>query len=784
MLLLFSLIKLTPKPILLSHYTSGVAVYDRKGNLLRLSLSEDDKYRLITPASEFPSSIKQASIQYEDKNFYEHKGADLKAILRAGYQTYIVGKRRIGASTITMQVARLRWNIDSSTVLGKFEQIIRALHLESHYSKKEILSAYLNLAPYGANIEGAQAASLIYFGKHVSKLSELEAISLAVIPQNPNARNPAKSLNHPTIQNAAKRLFLKSPELFEGLSAETVTLPLTYSTRQDLPYSAPHFVQYLRNLKGLNETATSIESTLDLEKQTLLEKVLSQRLQQSAELEINNASALLVNYKTMQIEAMLGSADFHNTKINGQVNGALAERSPGSTLKPLLYALGFEAGLIHPQTLVKDLPVRYLGFSPENADTQYKGAMNASDALLASRNVPAVGLQKRLSSGEFNLYDALKRYEVNLKPADFYGLALSLGGLEMTMLDLVKIYASFANGGIVKNIKATKHDINRQGEDVPISVLSKEASFMLLNTLAKHKRPLGFANNTEANNRYSASPQSQPDIAWKTGTSWGFRDAWALGISGDYVLAVWVGNFDGKANPSFKGFEAAGPILFDMFDSLTNANFIDLAWNIEDAFSSMKGSLRRVSVCKPTGGLNEKGCPLNLDTYFIPGKSPIKSTNIYRLVNIHKATGLRACKSLEGDIEQKYFEVWPTDILANFERVGILVAAIPDFHQDCLKSKRDSEVNLFSAPKITSPLNGQVFVNPISAENQPIVEIALSASVDGDTKKLNWFVNGNYIGSVTPTEPLFHQFSSGAKTITLSDDQGQVTSVNIIIKAI
>lgn len=781
-------IQFSSKPSLLENFSSALAYYDKQGRLLRIDLSKDQKYRLITGFEKFPKSLKLATVLYEDKGFYEHGGVDISALFRAFYQTYIAKQRRIGASTITMQVARLKWQLNSSTPIGKLEQIFRAWQLEAHYSKEEILEAYFNIAPYGGNIEGAQAASLIYFGKSVRDLNELEAISLAVIPQNPNKRTPTGPKNRQAIREAASRLYAMSPSAFKSLSIASLSLPLAYKSRHELPFYAPHFIQYAAKTlpttspsEHISGYPSSVQTTLDLKHQLALENVLTEHLERKREFGINNASALLLNYRSMEIEAMLGSADFADERISGQVNGTLSKRSPGSTLKPLLFALSFDAGLIHPQSLVKDLPTKYLDFSPENADSQYKGPISASMALLSSRNLPAVELQQALlHSNSLDLYQALALYGLDLQAPTHYGLALSLGGLEVSMLELSRIYASFANGGEIRDV-ATLQDKYQQKASRTERVLSKEASYMILSTLAKHKRPLDYKSQSL---RYTSDHRLMSEVAWKTGTSWGYRDAWAVGIAGDYVLAVWVGNFSGQANPAFQGFEAAGPILFGMFERLVKVGAIDKNWRVETAFSDLKGTTKTVSVCEKTGDLNEKGCSKQIDTLFIPGKSPIKSSNIYRPVELDIATKMRVCEGFDGPTSIEYFEVWPSDIHANFMRAGINIPAIPKLHPSCHSDKNASGANLFSAPEISSPLDGQRYVIPISQQGKPPNTIALRATADGLTKVLHWFVNGEYLGSSAPNEALFYELNSEAHTITVSDDQGQTTSVTITVEVI
>ncbi len=755
---------LCPKPELQHYQSWSHAWFDKHGRLLRISLANDDRYRIHTQIADINPNLLQATILYEDQNYYSHPGVDFSALFRAFWQTYVVRSRRIGASTITMQVARLRWRIDSSTASGKIQQIFRAIQLARHYSRDEILEAYLNLAPYGRNIEGIGAASLIYFNKSARELSTLEALTLAVIPQNPNQRDPATRAGFEKLSIARKVLFQRwqsyHPES-KQLDA-LLAMPLSVRKIEELPFEAPHWVNYLQSQGGLFQTDVldSFQdhihiTTLDLGKQKLLKSILDNYLIKKKDSDIKNAAMLLLNYQSMKVEAMIGSSDFFNDNIAGQVNGTLAKRSPGSTLKPFIYSLAFDEGLIHPMSLMRDAPRRFSSFTPENFDKKFLGPLLARDALSLSRNVPAVELQGKLKKNHF--YDFLKQAGVSeLKEPSHYGLALTLGGAELTMVELSKLYASLANGGWLRELQYFENNSPRVE---PQSLYSREAAFLTLDILRDIEAPNEFSQKSLNNSN---------DIAWKTGTSWAFRDAWSVGISGPYVLAVWIGNFNSEGNPAFIGRSAAGPLLFESFSKLLP----DDAWKLEDIFDLEAMNLRKVDMCRETGDLPNKYCPRKESAWFIPGVSPIKLSDIYRRIPINKKTGRRACK-LEGDIEYRVYEFWPSDLQTIFRQAGLSLKQVPPYDASCEISKR---ADLGSRPQIISPQSSITYV--ITDKNGK-EEIELSAVVDSDVEILYWFVDNEFIGKSAAGKPFFWLAKPGRFQLSVVDDSGRQSRVSV-----
>ncbi len=750
----------SPKPELKSFIPYSTAYFDADQKLLRLQLSRDEKYRLFTKLDKISPKLIEATVLYEDQNYYRHFGVDWSAIVRAFWTTYVTSTRRVGASTIVMQLARLRWQIPSHTLTGKLKQIVRAIQLSRHYSKQELLEAYLNLAPYGRNIEGIGAASLIYFDKPASQLSLPEALTLAVIPQNPNRRNPTTSEGFKRLLTARANLFERWQSKYPHASVQQkfLDLPLHVRSPEQLPFKAPHFINYLKQ-QGSPWQSGEVITSLNARIQEKMESVLQRYIASHRSIGINNASALLLNYKNMQVEAMVGSANFFEAKIQGQVNGTTAKRSPGSTLKPFVYALALDEGLIHPHSLLKDLPKRFAGFTPENYDKKFLGPISALRALIESRNVPAVELQSKLKKRSF--YQLLKEAQISdLKSPQHYGLALALGGGEVTSLELASLYAMLANHGEWRNVSLIKQNMPTKGKQL----LSPEASYLTLDMLKANKPPNSVSELLDR--------EESSDIPWKTGTSWAFRDAWAVGVSGDYVLVIWVGNFDGQGNNAFVGRQAAGPLFFDSWAAIGNKK----NWRLESHYRLNQLNIKQLKVCATTGDLVEKNCPSRTLSWFIPGVSPIKVSNVYRRVPINKQNGLRACWADPEKTEYRIYEVWPSDLKHIFELAGIALKVPPKFEEDCELSQTSATG---TEPVITSPNTGVDYVYRTNAIEENV--IPLTARVDGEVETLHWFVNSQYIASTQANQSVLWSTKPGEFQIKVVDDSARTSMQNIRI---
>ncbi|STX28798.1 penicillin binding protein 1C, peptidoglycan biosynthesis [Legionella beliardensis] len=736
------ILSFSPPPPLLEKLNFSTVVYDDHKQLLRLTLNNDDKYRVYTPLKKISPHLVTATLLQEDQYFYNHYGVNPFAIIKATWQTYLIKSRRMGASTITMQVARLRFGINSKTLSGKFMQIIRALQLEMHYSKTQILEAYLNLAPYGGNIEGAGAASLIYFNKPIANINLPEALTLAVMPQNPNKRTPQnKDLKKIRNKLFARWLALHPEDRKQKI---TIDLPLAMKSVASLPFIAPHFVNSILHQARLGK---EINTTLDSHLQTILERITKNYIKRKHHIGVYNASVLLVDTRDMSIKSLIGSVDFFNNAISGQINGTEIKRSPGSTLKPFVYGLALDQGLIHPSTVLKDVPRSFGNYNPENFDYDFMGPLKARDALILSRNIPAIYLASQLTNP--SLYDLLSAAHVQqLKSESFYGLALTLGGAELSMQELASLYAMLVNEGLWHPLRKLQNDPKQTGK----RLLSPEASFLVLDMLK---------DTPQADFNFTKNTANQDMIAWKTGTSSGYRDAWTAGVFGPYVLITWIGNFDNKGNPAFVGKNIAAPLFFELASAIKHEKT-----NLPSTFSNALPHLNLVKtdVCKASGLLPTRFCHDTEKTWFIPGKSPIQTDTIYREIAINKQNGLRTCH-FDENTRFEVYEFWPSDLLAIFKQAGIERRTPPVFEPGCaLKAAGGLK------PQITSPQIDLHYI--LRANTLEKTTIPFSAVTDADIKTLYWFINDSFLTKTRADESYFWQAKPGKFIVRVVDDHG------------
>ena len=498
-----------------------------------------------------------------------------------------------------------------------------------------------------------------------------------------------------------------------------------------------------------------IDTTLDLPLQHAVERQLQDYIAHTQERGVRNAAALLVDTRDMGVKALVGSTDYFDRAIAGQVNGTTAKRSPGSTLKPFIYALGMDQGVLHPRTVLRDVPTAFGPFTPENFDGRFLGPVSATDALIRSRNIPAVWAASQLSAPSF--YDFLKSAGIaRMASEKHYGLALVLGGGEVTMQELATLYAMLANRGVLRPLRFTTNAPHPQG----VRLLSDEASFMVLDMLRQNQRP---------DDTVSGQPTRMP-VYWKTGTSWGFRDAWTAGIVGPYVLIVWTGNFDGQGNPALIGIEAAAPLFFRIVDALQarDPSMREPAW-------TLPAHVKRVEVCLASGDLPNAWCPQRATTWFIPGKSPIRVSTVHRRVMIDTRTGLAACPPYDPRTSHaEIFEYWPSDLAHVFAQAG-MPRRQPPAEPVCNASTGVS-TDVANAdgdpPRITSPLRGAAYT--VRRGHAQEERIALSVTLDASARHVFWFVDDAYIGESVPGETMFWPAGApGTHRVRAVDDQGR-----------
>lgn len=523
-------------------YSTQVLAAD--GRLLRAFTTPGGYWRLpLRPEAVDPLYLRML-VAYEDQRFYYHPGIDPLAVMRAVGQLMWHGHVVSGASTLTMQVARLLAPIPH-TVAGKLVQMLRALQLEWHLSKRQILSLYLGLAPYGGNIQGLRAASLTYFGKQPSHLTPAQAALLVALPQSPEALRPDR---HPTAARAARAKVLALMArrgVITARSAAEAAQPIP-RVRRPLPQMAP---QLARRLRSEQPDRERLRTTIDHHLQVLLtalgRNALSELVPRA------NLAVLVVRNRDRAVVAFLGSGDFYASARDGQLDLARAVRSPGSTLKPIVYGLAFDALLVQPETLILDAPTRFDDYQPSDFLNVYHGWVSAREALQRSLNVPAVVVLDRL--GPQVVAERLRAAGIDLFWPDDQppGLALVLGGVGVRLTDLVRLYSAIASDGVVRPLRYRQPQPSQAG----VRLLSAAACWQLRAILAASPPPAGRPGETGR-------------IAFKTGTSYGFRDAWALGFDQDYTVGVWVGRPDGTPSPGRYGLNTAAPLLYRVFDLL------------------------------------------------------------------------------------------------------------------------------------------------------------------------------------------------------------------------
>ena len=521
---------------------TSTQVFDRNGALLRAYTVDDGRWRLATTLAEVDPSFIAMLIAYEDKRFYRHHGIDPIAFLRAGLQAAWNGRVISGGSTLTMQTARLLEDGPTGRWAGKLRQVRVALALERHLTKPEILTLYLNRAPYGGNLEGIRAATRAYMGKEPRRLTPAQSALLVALPQSPTARRPDR---FPARAETARAAVLNRAQAAGTIdqSATQAALRDSVPTRRiPLPALAPHLSDRALAMGGARHDLT-LDAALQTQLETLAARAAADFGQQLS------VAIMVLDHRNGDILASVGSPGYQGGTRLGFVDMTQAIRSPGSTLKPLIYGLAIDDGLIHPETLIDDRPVRFGSYAPKNFDGQYRGTLSVHDALIQSLNIPAVSLTEAI--GPARLMAALKRAGVtaHLPSNAPAGLAVALGGVGVTLEDMMALYASIASRGHA----VTPHFRLADGAANANTVLTPEAAWQIGHILSDMPAPPNAPRNR---------------LAYKTGTSYGHRDTWAIGFDGAHVVGVWMGRADGTPVPGAFGADLAAPILFEAFNRL------------------------------------------------------------------------------------------------------------------------------------------------------------------------------------------------------------------------
>ena len=718
-------------------------VSDREGAPLRIFLPADGIARWPVPAGEASPLLARALVASEDRWLGWHPGVNPLAVLRAAWTNLRAGRVVSGASTIPMQLARLA-EPRPRTLAAKLVEAFRAVQLTRRLSTDELLRRYLDLAPFGANLEGVGAAAWFWFGKGPGDLSLGEAALLTALPRSPAAYDPRR---HP---EAARRARDRVLEQLAGRDAFDAAA-LARARRQPLPdalratpFAAPHFAQWV---DAASDGAPRTATTLDARVQRRVEALVAARVGGLRRQGIGNAAVVVLENATRAVRAMVGSASFFEEGRPGQVNGALARRSPGSTLKPWLYAQAFDRGLAVPDSVVLDVPADYAGYVPENYDGAYHGRVTVRHALSRSLNVPAVGMLARVGVGPFLalLHDA--GFASLDRGAAGYGLPLVLGGGEVTLLELTGAYATLAEGGIHRPVSW------RPGPPDPgRRVLHPGAAALVTEVLRELERP--------DLPRASQLARDVPEVAWKTGTSYGHRDAWAVGFSATHTIGVWVGNLDGTPRAGISGAEHAAPLLFDLFRSV-EPDGARLAAPARD-------EVVRTPVCALSHELPGPWCPARIHVPTLRGVSRLAPCTHHRRIFVDAADGTR----LEGDClaarphEVHVVTLFPAALRAWWAATGQASDALPPLHASCARVARAE------GPRIVSPDPRTPYRRRGDAPSA-YQQLRLAARAAGGTRTLYWYQDGALIASGSPERAVFVDLEPGSHRVVVMDDAGR-----------
>ncbi len=721
----------------------------KDGSLLTAYLSPDDKWRMQTKLDEVSPELIKAIINKEDKWFYWHLGVNPIAVARALFSNIIRGERVSGASTITMQVVRLL-NPKERTYSNKFIEMLRALQLEIHYSKKEILGMYLSLLPFGGNIEGVKAASYFYFNRPPSKLSLAQAITLMVIPNDPN--DLRLDLN---IKNTLKKKDFwirkfKKEKLFSASSLDDALNESLNSNRYGRKFIAPHFCNYINE----NYRGTEIKTFLDPGIQQKAEVLLYNYINRAKTKSITNGAVLIIDNKNSSVVGYCGSADYYDYNSSGQVNGVISIRSPGSTLKPALYAYAFNKGILTPKMKLLDIPTDFGGYNPENYDLKFRGDVTAEFALMNSLNIPAVRLLQESGFHEFLEFLGRGGFKEINAQKNILGLSTILGGCGVTLEELTRFYSCFADGGKLHQLNYLYKKENIKSTNI----LSESSAFLIADILSNNYRP-DFPNDLLDLTRL-------PKIAWKTGTSYGKRDAWAVGFNPRYTIGVWIGNFNGKGSPYLSGSEMAVPLLFDLFNSIDVGQ--DKSW------FKKPGSVLTREVCAETGLLPTKNCSHTVQDYYIVNCSLSKYCDLYKEVYVNLSGTLEYCPGClpKSGYKKEYYPFYDPQLKLWYMQNDIAFKQVPIHNPDC-QIKFGGK-----GPIITSPSKDyEYFIEEDS--NQ---EILLQAACGSGVKEIYWYLNDRYYKKSAPGKNLFFKPNKEKIKITCLDDKGRDANVLIKVK--
>ncbi|MDZ7605904.1 MAG: penicillin-binding protein 1C [Cyclobacteriaceae bacterium] len=762
-LIIIALVMPIPEPLFRESYAT--VLESREGQLLGAKIAGDEQWR-FPPLSSLPPEYQKSLLQFEDRHFFLHPGINPVSLVRAFRLNVKAGKIVSGGSTITMQVARMAMGNKPRTVWQKLNEIWLALRLEVRFSKEEILLLYANNAPFGGNVVGLSAASWRYYGRTPSDLSWAETANLVVLPNAPGLIFPGK--NDETLKTKRNRLL-------EDLHIKNVIDPMTLSLSKDepvpdkplpLPRLAPHLLD--RIIKdGLAET--EVTSTLDYTLQQTVFKIVNNYHDILQFNQIHNAAALVADISTGEVRAYIGNVPQSGNFDHGnEVDIISSKRSPGSLLKPFLYAMAIDDGIQMPAGLLPDIPIFYQGFAPKNFDKQFRGAVPANIALRSSLNVPFVSLLREFTYEKF--YYNLKNYGINSlnMPPGHYGLSIILGGGEVTLWEMTGFYASLVRSlQTFNNLKGTNRYYSddfrnltylsekseSQNNPVAKSPISAGAIWHTLKALQELRRP-----DAESNWQQFANSKA---IAWKTGTSFGLKDAWAIGLNDNYVVGVWLGNADGEGRPELTGVTIAAPLMFRIFEVLDGAA----------TFPMPVADMEMMRICKQSGMKAGDICPNTELKPIAKSAGQTQSCQAHKYLFLDESEKFMvnaSCYPVQNMVKKPWF-ILPPSQAWYYRKYNIDYINPPALKPEC-QSMSDGMLEMIYPTGFT-----KVYV-PIEIDGKP-GKVVFEAAHRSQSTTVFWYLDDEYLGETTNSHQMGLYPPAGHHTLHLVDDMGIEVSV-------
>lgn len=744
---------------------SSFVLFDENQELLGARIATDGQWRFPKMES-VPNKFKLSLFVFEDKDFESHIGIDFTSLGRAVIQN--VKEKRVvsGASTLTMQLMRMHYPKADRNILQKIKEMTLALKKELHFSKNDILLDYCTHAPFGGNVVGLETASWRYFGKSPDKLSWSESCLLAVLPNAPSLIHPGKNRERLKVKrnNLLGKLFHSGH--IDSLDYQLALLEPIVPSPKNLENFAPHFLEKVKRQKS---DQSRIYTTINKEIQRNVLNVIADHKAINQQKDINNAGAIIINNRDRSVKAYIG-----NTKGKGHENYndmVMAPRSSGSILKPILYGLAIDDGLISPIELTRDIPLSFNGFSPKNYNKKFYGAISYDQVISKSLNVPSVDLLQKYNLTRFLNDLRTLGFETIDKSADYYGLPLILGGADVCLWDLAKVYSNMAQTLTVYTENNSKYNddnnldlhylSDHRRSDLTLkfeqNAFSAGSIWSVFEAMKKVERP----NEDGQWEKFSSSKQ----IHWKTGTSYGHKDAWAVGVTPEFTVAVWVGNSDGEPRPDIIGVKAAGTLLFDIFNVL----------DIRKSFELPYDDCEKHMVCTKSGQVASQFCKHSKEVFLPSNSNRVKKCQYHKSILLNQKSGqmvYRDCLPANRLLDTVWFELSP-EWAFYYKKYHPSYSPIPKMDKQC-KGNYEGQKNLaFIYPKEDSEI---VLPRNLKSQKEHCV---LKASHKDSESTIFWHVNNQYYGKTEDVHELSLDLDDGEYLVSIQDVDGNTISRSI-----